>query len=160
MIAHGLGYWAVAALALACGAGARPDCPTTAAAEGGHPSPHSVRTEQPTPRSGTTSPCESEPTTLAIESCVGQELEALEADLDKAFKDLDRKLRIRDSPDAVSALISSQSDWEKFRDSHCGLPALIAGGGSLSGVDSTFCRRDLTAQRLEQIRALQQSIVE
>lgn len=154
MKAHRLGYWTIAALALACGAGGRADCPTTAAGKGGQPSPHSVRTEQLAPKSGTASPCESEPTTLAIEFCVGRELEALEADLDKAFKDLDRTLRDHDSPDAVSALISSQADWEKFRDSHCGLPALIAGGGSLSGVDATFCRRDLTAQRLEQIRAL------
>jgi uncharacterized protein YecT (DUF1311 family) len=97
---------------------------------------------------------------LAIESCVGQELEALETDLDNAIKELDRALRSRDSTDAVSALMSSQADWEKFRDSHCSLPTLIAGGGSLRGVDSTFCRRGLTAQRLEQIRALRQGIVE
>jgi uncharacterized protein YecT (DUF1311 family) len=148
------------ALVLACGVGARPDCPTTAATESGQPPLHSARNEHPAANSGTGGSCESESTTLGIEACVGQQLEKLETDLDNAIKNLDRKLRRRDSTGAASALMSSQADWEKFRDSHCSLPTLIAGGGSLSGVDSTFCRRGLTAQRLEQIRALRQGIVE
>jgi uncharacterized protein YecT (DUF1311 family) len=160
MRAHGLRYASVAALVFACGASVRPDCATAAAAGSGQPVLHSARSEHPAPNSAAASPCESESTSLAIESCVGQELEALETDLDDAINDLDRRLRSRNSTDAISALMSSQADWEKFRDSHCSLPTLIAGGGSLSGVDSTFCRRGLTAQRLEQIRALRQGIVE
>ena len=151
---------AIAALALACGAGGRPNCPTTVPVDGAQSSPGPVYAEQAASKSSPNSACGSGRTTLAIESCVGQELEALEADLEKALEALEQKLHSRESLDAESGLRSSQADWEKFRESHCGLPVLIAGGGSLSGVDATFCRRDVTAQRLVQIRALLQGIVE
>jgi uncharacterized protein YecT (DUF1311 family) len=156
----GLEHVAIAALALACSAGGRPNCPTTVDVDEAQSSPGPVHAEQPASKSVPNSTCGAGQTTLAVESCVGQELEALEADLKKTLEDLEQKLHGRESLDAESGLRSSQAAWEKFRDSHCGLPALIAGGGSLSGVDATFCRRDLTAQRLEQIRALLQGIVE
>ena len=152
------GYAAMASvvLAVACGVVARPDCPAT-------PASADARTEAPSlggARATSGSRCEAGRTTLDVESCVGQEFGELEADLDKSLRDLEQTLRSRGTPEAASALISSQLDWEKFRDSHCALPEVIAGGGSLSGVDSANCRRDVTAQRLGQVRALLQGIMQ
>jgi uncharacterized protein YecT (DUF1311 family) len=155
---HGQIAWLTGALGaaflIACAsAGASPECPKIEPQVPAAPAGQA-------PASSEVGSCDSGGTTLEIKSCLAQELGGLQSELQQALTELDQKLRSRNTPEAAAALATSQAQWEMFRDSQCDLPQLISGVGSLGGIDATKCRRDLTAQRLKQVRALREGIME
>jgi uncharacterized protein YecT (DUF1311 family) len=101
--------------------------------------------------------CGAEQSTLAIESCVMQSLQQLDAEIARALERIAGVLSAGGTPDASAVVAASQADWERYRSSSCGLYDAMAGGGSLARIDIAYCRQSAASLRLSELRALEQS---
>jgi uncharacterized protein YecT (DUF1311 family) len=107
-----------------------------------------------------TDPCAAERTTLAMESCVGDHLRSVEAEIQAALRRFTGVAVARGGGDVAALVAASQSDWESYRSSQCQLFEKLSEGGSIARVAVAYCRLDLAQARLANLRSLEQSIVD
>lgn len=93
--------------------------------------------------------CENPSNTLEMNSCIGKEVAAAEAELqtymDKALE------RYADDAAVSELMVESQNAWLAFRNVHCEATHEMWSGGSIRGVMLGGCLRDVTRQRTHQV---------
>jgi len=77
--------------------------------------------------------------------------EKAEKELNKVYNQLKNKLGAKDQ----TALVTSQKDWIKFRDSNCTFKAYPEGsGGVISNKMYADCRMQITLTRTQELKSL------
>jgi uncharacterized protein YecT (DUF1311 family) len=105
-------------------------------------------------------PCDAERTTPAIESCLTEGRRQIETDIRAALTRATILLSAGGGNDAAALVAASQDDWERYRSAQCALFEKLSEGGSMARIAVAYCRRDLAATRLSDLRKLEDSVAE
>lgn len=91
--------------------------------------------------------CENPTSTLEIKHCLAKQLEAVDDELNRVYKDL-----CADQDDEANALLkAAQRSWIVFRDNECARAADAARGGTMSRILKLNCHIDLTKNQAERL---------
>ena len=95
--------------------------------------------------------------------CAGLDFKAADAEMTRAYDAAASKMKQMDATldrtydDRIgyfAALLQSQRDWLKFRDSYCVVEGYYARGGSMEPMLVSGCLEQVTKQRTDQLHAL------
>jgi uncharacterized protein YecT (DUF1311 family) len=92
-------------------------------------------------------------TTGAMLVCNAAELKRVDAELNKVYQQLVKKLNDNLDSSGMAQLVKTEQRWIAYRDSECEFAASRYLGGSLSPVVEGSCLIDLTVQRTKILRA-------
>lgn len=84
--------------------------------------------------------CENPTSTLEIKLCLAKQLEAVDGELNRVYKNL----RAEQDDEANALLKAAQRSWITFRDNECARVADAALGGTMTRVLRLNCHIDLT----------------
>ena len=93
-----------------------------------------------------------------LNQCASDEFVRADAELNREWREQARRARTADaqpgrpSLSQYDALLESQRDWLRFRDSECDRRALHYWGGSIVPLIRATCMTDLTRARVRQLR--------
>ena len=93
--------------------------------------------------------CENAMTTIEINQCAKLELESAQDTLNQYYQaSLER---YQEDKELVSAIETSQADWQTYLESQCGAVFTQWRDGSIRGVVTLSCKTTLTKQRTHQL---------
>ena len=93
--------------------------------------------------------CENAMTTIEINQCAKLELESAQDTLNQYYQaSLER---YQEDKELVSAIETSQADWQAYLESHCGAVFTQWRDGTIRGVVTLSCKTMLTKQRTHQL---------
>jgi len=92
--------------------------------------------------------------TAGMVNCVGAELKAQDARLNRAYQDAMKRMTL---PRQKAALQKAQRAWIAFRDADCA-SRLDADWGTISQVEAADCRLDHTARRADMLEGFHKPI--
>ena len=93
--------------------------------------------------------CENATTTIQINTCIGQEIEAANYLLTQYVAKA--KARYADQAEVIASIAHAQQNWLAYRQSHCDSVYDIWSDGSIRGAMFGECMLQLTKQRTHQI---------
>ncbi|GGO97643.1 lysozyme inhibitor LprI family protein [Stakelama pacifica] len=110
--------------------------------------------------------CDDAKTQADMSRCSVQAYQAADATLNAQWKTTYAFMKARDAsapaddarPGYAPALLESQRDWLKYRDSQCRVEGYVARGGSMEPMLVSGCKAELTRERIKQLRDLQQTM--
>lgn len=91
--------------------------------------------------------CGNEETTVGIKICLGDQLDAVDGELNRVYN----ALRSDQDNDANELLKTAQRAWIAYRDTECARVADVVRGGTLAGVLELSCHVDFTKSRTEEL---------
>ena len=94
--------------------------------------------------------CGNATTQAAMDDCAAASFQKSDTALNTAYKQI--MARLKDDEAARKLLTTAQRDWLAYRDAECAFASSKVAGGSAYGMIATFCRDDLTTQRLKQLQ--------
>lgn len=107
--------------------------------------------------------CDSPQSTQEINSCVAEELDKADAELNAVYskamasqEQLDRDLAEGGTAlvGAAKALKEAQRAWITFRDANCVSKTYIYAGGTIQVAEETSCQKEMTAARAKELKTL------
>jgi len=107
--------------------------------------------------------CKDPQTQSDMNICAGLDFKAADAEMTRAYDAAASKMKQMDATldrtydDRIgyfAALLQSQRDWLKFRDSYCVVEGYYARGGSMEPMLVSGCLEQVTKQRTDQLRSL------
>jgi uncharacterized protein YecT (DUF1311 family) len=85
-----------------------------------------------------------------MNECAAAAFQKSDAALNTVYKQIIG--RLKDDEAARKLLTISQRDWLAYRDAECAFASSKTEGGSVNGMIVTYCRDDLTMQRVKQLQ--------